>query len=73
MLVRPVGRYCGTGTCPQDGCLPDQEDAPAPSKLPEELPAIDECFRHDRLEDIYDALRQRGDAWAAETLQTLSK
>ena len=50
-----------------------QEDIPAASGLLGELPAIDECFGHDRLEDIYEALRKRGDAWAKETLQTLSK
>ncbi len=50
-----------------------QEDTPAPSGMLGELPAIDECFRHDRLEDIYKALHQRGDSWAKETLQTLSK
>lgn len=50
-----------------------QEDTPAASGLLDELPAIDDCFKHDRLEDIYEALRQRGDAWARETLQNLSK
>ena len=34
---------------------------------------MNECFGHSRLEDIYAALRQRGDAWANETLRTLSK
>lgn len=51
----------------------DGGDAPASSGLLDQLPAIDECFGHSRLEDIYAALRWRGDAWANETLQTLSK
>ncbi|CAL5224195.1 g6837 [Coccomyxa viridis] len=50
-----------------------QEDTPAASELLGELPAVDACFGHDRLEDICAALRQRGDSWAEETLQNLSK
>ena len=54
-------------------CTQDQDSRPAPSRLLDQLPAINECFEHDRLENIYAALRQRGDTWATETLQTLSK
>ena len=54
-------------------CAQEEEGVPASSGLLDQLPAINECFGHDRLEDIYAALRARGDAWAKETLQTLSK
>jgi len=49
-----------------------QEEVPASSGLLGDLPAINDCFKHDTLGDIYESLRQRGDAWAKDTLQTLS-
>ena len=44
---------------------------PASSELKASLPAIDDCFRHDSVEEIYVALEVRGDDWAQKTLKQL--
>ena len=33
--------------------------------------AIDACFAHDTVEQIYEALERRGDQWSRDTLKTL--
>lgn len=76
--VIEIQRACGTKplcvyVLRLAACAQEEEGVPASSGLLDQLPAINECFGHDRLEDIYAALRARGDAWAKETLQTLSK
>ena len=49
-----------------------QEASPAASKgFTASLPAIDECFRHDSVEEIYAALEARGGDWAQQTLKQL--
>jgi enoyl-CoA hydratase len=41
--------------------------------LAERREAIDQCFRFDTVEEIVTALRRRGDAWATQQLETLSR
>ena len=48
-------------------------ELPGPSGLLDQMPAIDECFRFDSIQEIYAALGRRDDAWSKETLDTLNK
>ena len=49
-----------------------QEARPAASEgFTASLPAIDECFRYDSVEEIYAALEARGGDWAQQTLKQL--
>lgn len=47
--------------------------APGPAPLAEQRPAIDRCFSHTTVEDIFTALKAEGDDWAADTLDTLRR
>ena len=51
----------------------DAGQLPAPSGLLDQLAAISETFSGKTLEDIYAALRARGDEWSRDTLAALSK
>ncbi|BDA46941.1 3-hydroxyisobutyryl-CoA hydrolase, mitochondrial [Coccomyxa sp. Obi] len=51
----------------------DAGEAPGPSGLLDQMPAIDECFSFNSVQDIYAALTRRNDAWSRETLDTLNK
>ncbi len=53
--------------------LQDAGPLPGPSGLLDQLAAISETFMGRTLEDIYAALRARGDAWSRDTLAALSK
>ncbi|EIE21929.1 ClpP/crotonase [Coccomyxa subellipsoidea C-169] len=51
----------------------DEGEPPEPSGLLDQMPAINECFDFDSLQEIYAALERRDDAWSRETLDTLHK
>ena len=53
--------------------LQDAGQLPGPSGLLDQLAAISETFMGRTLEDIYAALKARGDAWSRDTLAALSK
>lgn len=55
------------------GCVQDATELTGSSGLLKQLPAINECFRYNTVEEIYAALESRGDAWSRETLDSLHK
>ncbi len=53
--------------------MQEEGEPPKPSGLLDQMPAINECFDFDSLQEIYAALERRKDAWSRETLDTLHK
>ncbi len=53
--------------------MQDAGEAPGPSGLLDQMPAVDECFSFDSIQEIYAALTRKNDAWSRETLDTLNK